>query len=324
MKVVTPALQALFDTGMANYCGIYSFSLVQGGSLYYASGDVDILLPSYSYYTDETGENIYTDETGLNPYTTETPASYQLYQCERTSGLGLDRKDNRALMHQINTLQVDTLTFDVIPGSSTINGAPFLSCVREGVFDGAELTYSGAFWPADSVWTSPVIPTGTIIKYVGRVAEVDASRNLATFTINSYLELLNQNMPRNLFSAGCVNTLYDASCALIQANFTYSSTVSSGSTNYSINSTSSLSSGVYNLGTISFTTGVNTGLSRTIKQATSSNITVIAPFPSTPSTGDAFNISFGCDKLQATCATRFANLANFRGFPFIPQQESAS
>jgi uncharacterized phage protein (TIGR02218 family) len=323
MKTITPQLQALFDTGQCNYCGIYQFNMVQGGSLYYASGDVDILIANYTYYTDEAAANIYTDETGLNPYTTETPASYQLYQSERTSGLGLDRKDNKAKMHQAIGLQVDTLTFDVIPGSSLVNGAPFLQCVREGVFDGAELIYSGAFWSSQA-WQSPVIPTGTIQKYVGRVAEVDAGRTLATFTINSYLELLNQNMPRNLFSAGCVNTLYDASCTLNPANFAVSSTVAgTSSTAYSIYCASSLAANVFSLGTMTFTSGANSGVSRTIKQATSSNIQLIAPFPSAPNTGDAFTLNYGCDKLQSTCATRFANLQNFRGFPFIPNQEAS-
>lgn len=324
MKAITPQLQALFDIGAANYAQLFQFNLVQGGSLYYASGDADILIGNYNYYTNESGQDIYTTESGLSGYTTEAAVSYQVYQCERTSGAGFDRKDNKAKMHQAIGLTVDQLIFDVIPGSSQINGAPFLTCVREGVFDGAELIYSAAFWPADSGYSRQVIPTGTIQKYVGRVGEVDASRNLATFTINSYLELLNQNMPRNLFSAGCVNTLYDASCTLNQASFASSGLVSSGSTGYSINIITAVSSNYYNLGVMIFTSGVNNGVSRTIKMNTTNNITLIAPFPSAPASSDTFTIYPGCDKTQSTCAVKFANLANFRGFPYIPQQESAS
>ena len=29
-------------------------------------------------------------------------------------------------------------------------------------------------------------------------------------------------------------------------------------------------------------------------------------------------LSAGCDKSHATCATRFANVTNFRGFPHMP------
>ncbi len=34
--------------------------------------------------------------------------------------------------------------------------------------------------------------------------------------------------------------------------------------------------------------------------------------------GDTFIIAAGCDKRFATCRDRFANVANFRGFPHIP------
>jgi uncharacterized phage protein (TIGR02218 family) len=38
-----------------------------------------------------------------------------------------------------------------------------------------------------------------------------------------------------------------------------------------------------------------------------------------PANGDTFNIYPGCDKKQATCSTKFANLTHFRGFPYIPR-----
>lgn len=34
--------------------------------------------------------------------------------------------------------------------------------------------------------------------------------------------------------------------------------------------------------------------------------------------GDAFALSAGCDKRLATCAAKFANVANHRGFPHLP------
>ena len=38
--------------------------------------------------------------------------------------------------------------------------------------------------------------------------------------------------------------------------------------------------------------------------------------------GDAFTISAGCDKQFATCKSRFANQANFRGFPYMPGNDT--
>jgi uncharacterized phage protein (TIGR02218 family) len=38
--------------------------------------------------------------------------------------------------------------------------------------------------------------------------------------------------------------------------------------------------------------------------------------------GQTFSVRAGCDKRIATCATKFANAANFRGFPTIPGQDT--
>ena len=38
--------------------------------------------------------------------------------------------------------------------------------------------------------------------------------------------------------------------------------------------------------------------------------------------GDALIVRAGCDKRLETCAAKFANVANFRGFPHIPGQDT--
>ncbi len=38
--------------------------------------------------------------------------------------------------------------------------------------------------------------------------------------------------------------------------------------------------------------------------------------------GDAFEVRAGCDKHVATCAEKFATVANFRGFPHVPGQDT--
>ena len=46
--------------------------------------------------------------------------------------------------------------------------------------------------------------------------------------------------------------------------------------------------------------------------------------PSGPARGgDAFTVAVGCDHTPATCAARFANLARFRGFPYVPPPQLA-
>lgn len=291
-----------------NIAGLYQFNLITGGTLYYASSDVDIYLKSSS----SGGDSFWANQT---------------FTAGGTTGPYFDKGKDRAKMHQKIGVEVDTLVFDVQPGSSTVQGFPFLTAVREGVFDGAELLYLGAYWPISaSGYSTPVIPTGTILKFIGRVAEVNISKSLAVFSVNSHLELLNQNMPRNLYQSSCVNTLYDASCTLNRTSFAVSGTVASGSTAISINATLSQATGYFDQGIITFTSGANNGISRTVKSyvhGTPSTASLIAPFAATPAPGDTFTIYPGCDKTSATCASKFSNLLNFRGFPFVPDNSTA-
>jgi len=45
--------------------------------------------------------------------------------------------------------------------------------------------------------------------------------------------------------------------------------------------------------------------------------------PFAPAEGDTFNVAFGCDHTQATCQSKFNNLINFRGFPYVPPPQLA-
>jgi uncharacterized phage protein (TIGR02218 family) len=40
--------------------------------------------------------------------------------------------------------------------------------------------------------------------------------------------------------------------------------------------------------------------------------------------GDTFDVTAGCDKSLATCRGRFNNVPNFRGFPYIPGNDSVT
>ncbi len=305
MKPITSSLTALFATRQYRMCGLYEFDLIGGSSLYYASADMNIYLAS----SQSGGDAFWNNQT----FTTGAPL--------------FDKKDNRAKLQQKIGTQVSQLMFDVIPGSSQVLGEAFLSACRTGVFDGAVLTYLGAYWPTSSLYAPTITPTGTIKKFVGRVAEVDMGRNLATFTVNSHLELLNIQFPRNLYQSPCTNILYDAGCTLAQSSCAISSgVVSSGSTSSLIYTSVAPSSGLsLALGQITFTSGALNGISRQI-QAFSSGIpnqlTIVPPFPSSPSSGDTFTVYPGCDKTSSTCGL-FSNIAHFRGEPYIPVPDTA-
>lgn len=196
--------------------------------------------------------------------------------------------------------------------TDTVEGVPFLQALQNGVFDGCEIQRERVFL---SSWTAP--PIGSVILFKGRFGTIDnVGRTSAEVTVNSDLVLLDINMPRNLYAPACVHVLYDSGCGLVKNAFGASGTVGSGSNNVTINWSGSWS--VYAQGTLTFTSGVNAGKSVTVKQGTSSALTLAYPLMNVPSPGDSFTAYQGCDHTMATCQSKFNNLANFRGFPFIP------
>jgi uncharacterized phage protein (TIGR02218 family) len=196
--------------------------------------------------------------------------------------------------------------------ADTVNGVPFLQALRNGVFDGCEVIRERAFLTA---WSAA--PIGSVILFKGRFGSIDdVGRSTAEVTVNSDLVLLDLNMPRNLYSPACLHVLYDSGCGLTKNAFGANGTVGAGSSNVTINWSGS--SSAYAQGTITFTSGVNAGVSATVKWASSSALSLAYPLVNAPAAGDAFTIYQGCDHTMSTCQSKFNNLANFRGFPFIP------
>jgi hypothetical protein len=79
----------------------------------------------------------------------------------------------------------------------------------------------------------------------------------------------------------------------------------------------------FGLGTVTFTSGANSGVSRTVKEYSPGRISFSLPLPYAPGIGDTFTAYAGCDKQMRTCDGKFANLANFSGEPFVPAPEAA-
>jgi uncharacterized phage protein (TIGR02218 family) len=203
-----------------------------------------------------------------------------------------------------------------------VGGLPFLAACVQGAFDGAELQLERAFMA-----TYGDTSVGTVIMFVGRVAEIDLGRAVATFTINSHLELLNLQLPRNLWQPGCVNSLGDPSCGVSLASFAVSGSAAAGSSASAITATLGQPTSYFDQGKLIFTSGANTSLTRSVKSwvaGSPGTIALLAPFPNTPATGDSFTIYPGCDKTLGTngCA-KFANTARFKGFPYVPTSETA-
>ncbi len=153
--------------------------------------------------------------------------------------------------------------------------------------------------------------------FKGRVTTVDEiGRTTAQITVAADSVFLDIDMPRRLWSPQCTHVLYDSGCGLARGTYSASGTVGAGATNVWVPWVAS--SSAYAQGTVTFTSGANSGAVATIKGATSSGLMLAYPLQSVPTAGDAFTAAQGCDHTMATCNAKFSNLSNFRGYPFVP------
>ncbi len=81
--------------------------------------------------------------------------------------------------------------------------------------------------------------------------------------------------------------------------------------------------GYYDLGRVKWVTGDNAGLPMEVKRwnATTKQVVLFLPMPFAIQVGDEFEILPGCDKLIATCDTRFSNVLNIRCEPHVPGKD---
>jgi uncharacterized phage protein (TIGR02218 family) len=221
-------------------------------------------------------------------------------------------------------VEVDTMTITLVADAARpvpIGGVPLLAYIARGGFMRARVQVDRCFWGIGA--TAPV---GALLWFAGRVGEVpEVDRHGAQLTVKSELELLTVQVPRELYQSGCLRTVYDSECGLSTAAFQAAGAATSissvGRTVFTSNLTQA--SGFFDLGTLTWTSGGNAGVSRTVKSQVGGEIGLLSPLPAAVAVGDSFTILPGCDGLQSTCSSKFSNLARFKGQPYIPQAETA-
>lgn len=77
-------------------------------------------------------------------------------------------------------------------------------------------------------------------------------------------------------------------------------------------------SGYFDFGVVTWTSGLNVGLSMEVKNYAPTLITLALPMPFAIQVGDTYSMHAGCDKQLATCRDRFNNVIRFRGEPYLP------
>jgi uncharacterized phage protein (TIGR02218 family) len=123
----------------------------------------------------------------------------------------------------------------------------------------------------------------------------------------------------------CDADLGDSRCGVDVEALTISSSVESvsdGSRARFTDSTTGFASGYFSGGHLTWDSGENQGLSMDVRSFDGEAFVLTEPMSYEITAGDQYSIYPGCDKTRATCAGKFNNIVNFRGFPDIPGRDA--
>jgi uncharacterized phage protein (TIGR02218 family) len=228
-------------------------------------------------------------------------------------GPGITRSRVRFVVGvEVSTLEIKLL--DIL--GTQISGKPLIPFIASRGFYGAQVRLIKVFWGVGAAG-----PVGALDWFTGRVADADLDRYEARLSVKSGLELLDTMVPREVYQPGCLNTLYDSACGVPRTLFFGAATGASDARRITFNHNIAQPAGTFDRGTVTFTSGPNAGVSRTVRTQ-AGQITVLSPWPFAVASGHAFNVTRGCDKTLSTCTNKFNNRINFRGHPFIPVPET--
>jgi uncharacterized phage protein (TIGR02218 family) len=171
-------------------------------------------------------------------------------------------------------------------------------------------------------WSEPSL---NLLLASGVLGEVRREGGAFTAELRGLAHRLQEESGR-LYTATCAADVGDARCTvdLDNAEFRASGTIASVSATSSFlaSGIDAFESGWFTAGKLTWNSGANAGLAAEVKIHVLSpagvTITLWQAMPEPLVAGDAFTVTAGCDKRFATCRDRFANAANFRGFPHIP------
>ena len=159
----------------------------------------------------------------------------------------------------------------------------------------------------------------------GSIGQVRRGRVIFVAEMRSMAHVLGQTVGR-MFQATCDAALGDARCGvdLEDPAFKGAGTVASlmGDRTLVTTGLAGFATGWFAFGTLTWTTGANAGRRAEVMRHElvegAGRLTLLEAPVRPIAAGDAFEVRAGCDKRRETCAAKFANIANFRGFPDIP------
>jgi uncharacterized phage protein (TIGR02218 family) len=285
MKAISAAFKTMLQTSQTlMVADLYTITLLSGSVL---------------YYTDAPANIVY----GGNTFLAAAP--------DAVPGLG------RGPTKMSRGLQVETLAVDIFyDGGTLIMGRTPGSFANAGGFDGARVKVDKFLTPSLAD-----VSRGIVNLFTGVVSDVSAGSGKVTMNVSSDLIFLSAAFPRNYFLPQDNNALFSVGNGLSKAAWAVNATVTSGTATTITASTLTQAADWFALGYVVINTGANAGLIRTVKAFSGTVLTLLYPLPSPCAAGDTLTAYPGYDGTQAQAGTKFSNLANFRGFPFVPTPE---
>jgi uncharacterized phage protein (TIGR02218 family) len=189
--------------------------------------------------------------------------------------------------------------------------------ILDGRWDNAAVDLWRVNWEA---------PAERVLLRRGNIGEIRRGRTAFVAEVRSLAHYLNQTVGRT-YQFHCDAAVGDARCGvdLDAAAFSAAGTVTAttGDRGFTVSGAlDGFEPGWFDLGRIDWTSGANAGRRAEIaSHGTSGGIALIGLFEPPVraiAPGDGFILRAGCDKRFATCRAKFANAANFRGFPVMP------
>jgi uncharacterized phage protein (TIGR02218 family) len=209
-------------------------------------------------------------------------------------------------------LSVDNLEVESALSSSRLEEVDILA----GLYDDASVEIYRVNWQA---------PAERVLMRAGSLGEVRRNGMSFTAEVRGLSHYLQQPKGR-LYQFGCDADLGDGRCRaeVDTAQFSGTGAVTALASPRSVHATglASYAADWFTRGLLEFTSGANAGRGFEIKRHTlAGTVALIELWQEpvwSPAAGDSFAVTAGCDKQPGTCASRFANIANFRGFPHMP------
>lgn len=210
-------------------------------------------------------------------------------EIQESGGMGVDNMEIGGVLSNAGLVEADLL---------------------EGRYDGARIDVFLVNWAAPE--------DGIILLKRGTLGRISREDGAFTAELRGLTDVFDRPVVE-VYSPTCRAELGDARCKRGLKDFERTAAVDSvaGANGFAAPALTE-PDGWYEFGRLRWHTGMNGGLPGDVRAFAGGQVTLFRPPPNLVQAGDVFTITAGCAKTLSVCRTKFDNIANFRGDPFVP------